>query len=275
MHGLTPEQARARLGDGAWVDVRDEAAFATGHLPGSGNLPLSAWTERRHEWPPPDATIVAVADEPEHAREAAARLRAAGYTDVAWLEASWSELGASPARGPAARLWSPSPFLEQALGGLPRGRTLEIACGTGRNAVFLALAGFDVEAWDQDSVALLRAQDLARRHGVSIRTVTANLEAEAPPSLGESAFALVACFRYLHRPLIPSLARAVAPGGHLIYETFREGQEQFGRPHRPRFLLRSGELREAFASLEIVHYDEPAPAGGPFTARLLARRRGS
>jgi SAM-dependent methyltransferase len=269
---LTPEQARARLGTGAWVDVRDEAAFASGHLPGTANLPLAAWSERRHEWPPPDAGIVVVADVPAHACEAAERLEAAGHRSVAWLEAPWTALGIAAVRGPAARLWRPAPFLERAVEGLPRGRALDIACGSGRDAVYLALAGFEVEAWDHDADALERARDLARRHGVSIRAVPVDLEADPPPVLPESAFDLLVCLRYLHRPLFPAMARALAPGGYLVYETFRQGQERFGRPRRPRFLLRPGELRAAFATLEILHDAEPSPASGPWTAQLLARR---
>jgi tellurite methyltransferase len=272
LYALTPQQARERLGQGAWVDVRDEAAYAAGHLPGCGNVPLSAWADRRHEWPPPDAGVVVVADDPAMAHEAASRLGTAGHARVSWLDAPWDSLGVEPVLGPAARLWRPAAFLAEAVAGLPRGRALDVACGTGRDAVFLALEGFDVEAWDHDGPALDRARDLARRHGAAIRTVRADLETAEPPELPDSAFALVACFRYLHRPLLPAIGRALAPGGHLVYETFRQGQERFGRPCRPRFLLRPGELREAFGSLEILRYEEPSPAGGPYTARLLARR---
>src|SRR5262249_29878181 len=154
-----------------------------------------------------------------------------------------------------------TPFLEQAVAGLPRGRALDVACGTGRDAVYLALERYDVEAWDHDDDALARARDLARRHGVSIRTVRANPEAQEPAAFADSAFELVACFRYLHRPLFPVMARALAPGGYLVYETFREGQERFGRPRRPRFLLHPGELRAAFATLDILRYEEPSPPG--------------
>src|SRR5262249_26485501 len=151
---------------------------------------------------------------------------------------------------------------------------LDVACGTGRDAVFLAMEGFDVDAWDVDAEALARARALAERHGVTLRTAVVDLESSPPPAIPESAFALVACFRYLHRPLFPLLARAPQPGGALVYETYRQGQQRFGRPRRPRFLLETGELREAFARLGLeIHDDaEPSPAGGPWTARLLARR---
>ncbi|MEK7331676.1 MAG: hypothetical protein AAB113_12845, partial [Candidatus Eisenbacteria bacterium] len=79
-------------------------------------------------------------------------------------------------------------------------------------------------------------------------------------------------FRFLHRPLFPHIERALAPGGWLVYETFRRGQERFGRPTHPRFLLNEGELSSAFPSLAVEDYTEPDPEGGPVTARLLARK---
>jgi hypothetical protein len=82
------------------------------------------------------------------------------------------------------------------------------------------------------------------------------------------------CFRFLHRPLFPAMARALRPGGHLVYETYRVGQERFGRPKRPQFLLEPGELAAAFAGLglEVIRSQEPDPAAGPITSRLWARR---
>jgi hypothetical protein len=68
------------------------------------------------------------------------------------------------------------------------------------------------------------------------------------------------------------MARALQPGGHLVFETFREGRFPLARPKRPRFLLKPGELQEAFPTLEVLHYSEPEPEGGPATARLWARR---
>ncbi|MBI3539599.1 MAG: hypothetical protein HY076_04945 [Candidatus Eisenbacteria bacterium] len=83
---------------------------------------------------------------------------------------------------------------------------------------------------------------------------------------------MVTVFRFLHRPLFPAIERAIAPGGFLVYETYRRGQERFGRPKHPRFLLDDGELATAFPSLSVEHCEEPSPAEGPITARLLARR---
>jgi SAM-dependent methyltransferase len=178
-------------------------------------------------------------------------------------------------RDPAARLWKPAPFLEQIL---PRlldtvsgGRVLDLAAGAGREAVFLALHGFVVEAVDNDRGILARAEALAARNGVAIRGMVRNLERQ-DAALGEAAYEVITVFRFLHRPLFPAIAAALAPGGFLVYETYRRGQERFGRPKHPRFLLDDGELSFAFPGLTVEQYEEPGPEEGPITARLLARR---
>jgi SAM-dependent methyltransferase len=269
---LSPAAARRGLGAFAVLDLREDAAFARGHLGGSGHVPFAELRARRAELPPRDRPLLLVADDPALAARAAGSLAESGHDQVFWLEASLAEIeGGLAETGPAARLWRPAPFLDEVLPAIARGRAADLAAGAGREAVFLAINGFDVEAWDSDAEALDRARALAARNGVTLRTVIADLEAEASP-LPESAFDLVTCFRFLHRPILPMIALALAPGGTLVYETYRLGQERFGKPRRPRFLLEPGELTRAFAGLEILRYEEPSPPGGPWTARLLARR---
>jgi tellurite methyltransferase len=238
-------------------------------------VPAAALRERRAELPSREAPLLVVADLGARAAAAAADLESLGYSRVAWLDAPLDAVGGGLSdRAPAVPLWRPAPFLEEVLPRLPRAgkpRALDVAAGSGRDSVYLALNGYAVEAWDRDAEALARASALAARHGVSIETRTIDLEREGV-ALPAGRYALVVCFRYLHRPLLPSIERAIAPGGHLVLETFRAGQERFGKPQRERFLLRPGELPSAFASLEIVQYAELEPAGGPVTARLLARK---
>jgi SAM-dependent methyltransferase len=271
VRALSPDEALRRSAGTVWLDVRGEDAFRDGHLPGAGNVPLVEWDERRHELPPRALAITVVADDPRDAAEAARRLEAARYTSVAYLDAPWSAVERTSDTGPPRRLWRPAPFLEEVLPELPRGHALDVACGSGRDAVFMALAGFDVEAWDHDEHALAAVRRLAGRHRVAIDVRAVDLEAPRA-ALPESRYMLVVCFRFLHRPLFQSIARALQPGGHLVYETFRDGQQRFGKPVRPRFLLRPGELASAFEGLETLRYEETAPPGGPLTARLLARR---
>ena len=275
MSPLDPDLGPARLAAAAILDVRTEELFAAGHLAGAGHLPRAEFRLRRTELPPREAPIVVVAASAGEAREAAEALVQLGYARVDWLDAPLAELPLGLAdRGPAARLWRPAPFLVEVLPSIREagpGPALDLAAGAGREAVFLALHGFEVEAVDDDPEILAKAESLAARSGVRIRTRVCDLE-RSDPGLAEGAYRLVTVFRFLHRPLIPAIERALAPGGWLVYETFRRGQRAFGRPTHPRFLLDDGELESAFPGLLVEHYEEPNPPGGPITARLLARK---
>ncbi len=293
MRALDPRKARACLATHAVLDARDERAYAAGHLAGSGNIARADFVARRAELPPRDAPVLVIAEDAAHAAEAAEALEMLRYQDVSYLKAPLDRLaGGLSERGPADRLWRPAPLLDEALalldsilpaerpGGGPGTRpgraprdlhALDVACGSGRDAVHLALHGFRVEARDHDEEALARARELAARNGVTIRTMRCDLERPGlrPP---RRHFDLVTCFRFLHRPLFPWMEAALAPGGWLVYETFLVGQARFGRPRRAHFLLEPGELARAFPSLETLRYEERDPEGGPVMARLIARK---
>ncbi len=151
------------------------------------------------------------------------------------------------------------------------GTVLDLACGNGRHALFLEDSGRSVVAVDRDAGALA---GLAGHAG--IRVVQADLEGDAWPC-GAQRFAGIVVANYLHRPLFPRLAEALAEGGVLIYETFMLGNERFGRPSTPDFLLRPGELLSAFGSvLQVVAFEQgevarPQPA---MVQRLCAARGG-
>lgn len=132
------------------------------------------------------------------------------------------------------------------------GEVLDLACGSGRHARLLAAAGHQVEAVDRNEAALAGLADVA---GVATRC--ADLESGPWPYIGRR-FAGIVVTNYLHRPLLPRLAEALAASGVLIYETFMVGNERFGRPSSPDFLLRPGELRDwaAAAGLEILAFEE-------------------
>ena len=129
---------------------------------------------------------------------------------------------------------------------------LDVACGHGRHVHWLAAAGHRLTAIDRDGALLA---PLAGR----ARTITADLEAGPWPLPGER-FDAVLVTNYLWRPLFPALLASVAPQGLLIYETFALAQAAIGRPRRPEFLLRPGEL------LELLR----APAGGAADARATS-----
>jgi SAM-dependent methyltransferase len=142
----------------------------------------------------------------------------------------------------------------------PGGEVLDLACGSGRHARFLASLGHRVLAVDRDPEALARLAGVA-----GVRTALADLEG-APWPFGAGAFDGVVVTNYLHRPLFAPIAASLAPGGVLIYETFMQGNERYGKPSNPAFLLRPNELAEAFGDpLELVAFeqgrvDRPKPA---------------
>jgi SAM-dependent methyltransferase len=123
----------------------------------------------------------------------------------------------------------------------PHGRVLDVACGTGRHARWLAARGHEVDAVDRDPQALATLTDIE-----GIHPLYADIEGEPWPCQ-QAKYAGVVVTNYLHRPLFVHLLDALAPNGVLIYETFALGNERYGRPSNPDFLLRPGEL------LEVVH----------------------
>ena len=157
---------------------------------------------------------------------------------------------------------APSPWVVRFAGLVPAGgRVLDLACGGGRHTRFFLERHHPVTAVDID---LAGVADLTGRP--DIETIEADLEGGAPWPLTDRRFAGIVVTNYLHRPLLPAIVAAVAPGGVLIYETFAVGNERFGRPANPDFLLRPGELIDAVQGrLEIVAYEnlevaEPKPA---------------
>ncbi len=164
----------------------------------------------------------------------------------------------------------PSPWVCRWAGFIPaRGVVLDVAAGSGRHARLLAARGHPVEAVDRDAAALAALEGLS-----GIRTRVADLEAGPWPYAG-ATFSAVVVTNYLHRPLLPALVAAVAAGGVLIYETFAVGNQRFGRPANPDFLLLPGELLEAVrGALRVMAYEDlevasPKPA---MVQRICARR---
>lgn len=165
---------------------------------------------------------------------------------------------------------APSPWIVQWAGLIAPGATvLDVAAGGGRHSRFFADRGHKVTALDRDTSALAPHP--------ALEIIQADLEDGSPWPLPGRTFGAVIVTNYLHRPLFPALLDALAPGGVLLYETFMAGNERFGRPNNPEFLLKDGELLELVRGrLSVTAYEarmisEPKMA---MVQRIAARRPG-
>lgn len=161
----------------------------------------------------------------------------------------------------------PSDWVLRWAGLVGRGPLLDLACGGGRHARLFASRGLEVVAVDRETQVFPE----------KIEFIRADLENGNPWPLAGRRFAAIVVANYLHRPLFPRIVESLEEGGVLIYETFMIGNEKFGRPSNPQFLLRPGELLEAFAGLTVAGFeqgrlDRPKPA---MIQRLCALRDGA
>ena len=147
--------------------------------------------------------------------------------------------------GNHATLTTPSPWVAQWAPWIPPGAILDVACGSGRHASFLARLGYSVTAVDREPQVI-----------ESVRFIQADLEDGSPWPLPGERFQGIVVTNYLHRPLFPVLADSLVPGGVLLYETFMQGNERYGRPSNPAFLLRPGELWQAFGGLHVIAFEQ-------------------
>ena len=172
---------------------------------------------------------------------------------------------------------SPDEWLVQCVAGQPPGKALELACGLGHNAIWLAEQGWRVEAVDVSSVGLALAEELEQRVAspttarTTVSWIAADLDEFDPR---REAYDLVVVFRFLDRVRVPRLIlQALRPGGLLVYETFSRGQMTRADNHlrSADFTLAPGELPTLFPELTVVEYEESDLADRS-VARLVARR---
>lgn len=139
-----------------------------------------------------------------------------------------------------------------------RGRALDLACGLGANALFMAERGLQVEAWDISGVAIEKLQTRASQRKLAITAVVRDVEAAFPAT---AEFDVICVSRFLFRPLLPMLVSALRPNGLLFYQTFNREKLQGGGPDNPAYLLAPNELLRHFSALRLRFYQEYGQTG--------------
>lgn len=153
------------------------------------------------------------------------------------------------------------------------GRALDLAAGQGRHSFWCIEQGLSVTAIDRGTEALEAWRGANPGSADRLEIIQADLEDGSPWPLDDRRFDLVIVVNYLWRPLLPPIRNSIAEGGLLLYETFSCGNEVFGRPSNPDFLLQPGELLQAFSGeLQVIAYEQGRLDGsnGPMVKQRIA-----
>lgn len=166
---------------------------------------------------------------------------------------------------------APAQFLVDTIELLPRGKALDVAMGSGQNAIYLAQMGFEVEGVDISAEAVSNARELARKTGVTIKAEVADLEGSY--RITKNAYDLIICFHYLQRSLIPQIKDGLKKGGMVVYETFIVDQAKlFSKPRNPAYLLKHNELLDMFRDFRCLRYREGIIDGRQAIASIVAEK---
>ncbi len=164
----------------------------------------------------------------------------------------------------------PSRFLVEHIDLLPKGRVLDVAMGAGRNGIYLAQLGFEVEGVDISANAVDKALEKAALQGLSLKASVVDLEGDY--QIEKDAYDLIVCFHYLQRRLIPQIKDGLKVGGMVVYETYTIDQPRFGKPRNPEYLLMHNELLDMFGDFRCLRYHEGIYANRKAVAGIISEK---
>jgi len=243
------------------IDLRFEELFKQSHIANSTNIPVAQLEGRIHELPDKTQRLNILGSERDIV-QAGKILSAKSYNisvrQILEGEQLWRSIE-SPyvvTGDTSRRLWKPAKVIQQFIDQYSdlciNKNGLDLACGSGRDSVYMANNGWAMTAVDHSQSALDRVQALAKTNQQRVEVKKIDLERDArqlDKLVGQ--YSAVIVIRYLHRDLFEQLRSLIAPKGFIIYQTFMTGCEQFGSPKNPRFLLKAGELADRFSDFKI------------------------
>ena len=269
------------------LDLRSVCQFNQSHIINSANFPIEELSNRLHELPMRTQPVELFGSLAQ-LQNATEFLSAKGYQIANSQEASEENLLHLKQLGKLAfgrayqRFWQPAAivkrFAESYSKDCANKNGLDLACGSGRDSVYLSMNGFSMTAIDYLPEALAKLSDLAKRCEQSVKTVLLDLERASQKqqhSLFDNLanhYGCVVVVRYLHRPGLEHLKSLIDIGGYIVYQTFMRGCEKFGSPKNPRFLLETGELANIFSDFEILVDEVEYLADGRPTSCFIAKR---
>ncbi len=284
------------LVESAIIDLRSKAQFSERHIKYSCNIESANLESRLHELPE-SRQIVSIIGEQSDLLFACDFLTCKGYKILFQIEAisffkNYNELDWFESGKLSQRLWKPSLVVKifrekyaQLISGNKNVKKeplkgLDLACGAGRDSIFMAVDGWDMTAVDYMPSALSRVNSLADNNQCKVKTIELDLEKtklnddQSPfPVTWQGYYDLVIVSRYLHRPLLRYIDELLKPGGFIVYQTFLEGCERFGSPKNPRYLLKYGELANVFSSYKIFYDQLERLSDGRPTNAFIAQKQ--
>jgi tellurite methyltransferase len=288
----------------AIIDLRPWLDFIAGHYINASHFYVDDLIERLFELPKRECPLCIIGDT-EQLTNARRILNNKGYqvvSELHWSEQNhaqisdwltqnklWQQGEFSP------QLWSPAKIVQKfqhyfaqknttinnynqlslkAAQDIPhKPSLLDLACGSGRDAIFMAQQGWQVTAVDYLADALSKVESMASRNQLAINTLLIDLEKNLTELLNQpQQYDCVQVIRYLHRPLLAVIKQKIKPGGYLVYQTFSQGCEAFGAPKKSRYILKQDELADFFSEFEIISDEIEYLADGRPTNTFIARK---
>jgi tellurite methyltransferase len=260
------------------VDVRSEDCFKKLHLKSSANIPWHTYFSRLSELPDPAKDFIIVADDLQVAivKHTLESRRHKPSQVVSWQDIQKLKLSPDNYSSGCAcnELWSANPLLSEFLKIAPPKKTnplyIDLACGAGRELVYMAQQGFQAIGYDRMPDCGARALSLAAPSKSSVEVNQDDIEHENFQIQKQAD--VISVFRFLHRPLLNKIDAWLAPQGYIVYQTFMQGCEKFGSPKNPNFLLKPNELATRFSTFDIkVNRVDYLPDGRPMQSFIAKK----